>query len=147
MTNMGVVSSVQLQRRAGTTCSCGEALSAATDARLINPMPVCLNWWTAAPCSVWLGPFAATVSALAANVRCLGGCCGTAPTHIRMLADLAADRFVPRPKGENRPCLVVTSRSDVEFGSIDPVIIGERINPTGKADLTAELQRLKPVAS
>jgi 5-methyltetrahydrofolate--homocysteine methyltransferase len=149
MTNMGV-------DFIGSNCSAGpeqlvlvaEALSAATDLPvLIQPnagLPELVDGSTVfrlAP-----EPFAATVSALAGKgVRCLGGCCGTTPAHIRMLADLAADRFVPRPKGENRPCLVVTSRSTaVEFGFDRPCrVIGERINPTGKADLTAELQRLE----
>lgn len=91
-------------------------------------------------------PFATAVSILAAEgVRCLGGCCGTTPEHIRTLASLVADSFVPQPKRDNRPCLVVTSRSvAVEFGFDRPCrVIGERINPTGKADLAAELQRLE----
>lgn len=91
-------------------------------------------------------PFAEAVSVLAAEgVRCLGGCCGTTPDHIRVLAALCEGKFTPRPERGNRPCLVVSSRSEaVEFGFDRPCrIIGERINPTGKADLTAELQRLE----
>lgn len=91
-------------------------------------------------------PFAATVSTLAAEgVACLGGCCGTTPEHIKALSALCAGRVAPRPGAADRPCLVVTSRSRaVEFGFDRPCrIIGERINPTGKAELTAELQNLQ----
>jgi 5-methyltetrahydrofolate--homocysteine methyltransferase len=91
-------------------------------------------------------PFASTVSTLAAEgVACLGGCCGTTPEHIRALAALCGGRTVARPVREDAPCLTVTSRSvAVDFGFDRPCrIIGERINPTGKAELTAQLQRLE----
>ena len=91
-------------------------------------------------------PFAATVSTLAEiGVSCLGGCCGTTPEHIQALNSLCAGKTVSRSEIFNPPCLVVTSRSRaVEFGFDRPCrIIGERINPTGKAELTAELQRLE----
>ena len=91
-------------------------------------------------------PFAATVSTLAADgVACLGGCCGTTPEHIRALSALCGDRPVSRPAREGGACLTVTSRSvAVDFGFDLPCrIIGERINPTGKAELTAQLQKLQ----
>jgi 5-methyltetrahydrofolate--homocysteine methyltransferase len=91
-------------------------------------------------------PCASTVSTLAAEgVACLGGCCGTTPEHIRALAALCGGRTVARPVREDAPCLTVTSRSvAVDFGFDRPCrIIGERINPTGKAELTAQLQRLE----
>ena len=91
-------------------------------------------------------PFATTVSTLATEgVSCLGGCCGTTPDHIRALNALCAGTTVQRSSLANRPCLTVTSRSRaVEFGFDRPCrIIGERINPTGKAELTAELQRFE----
>ncbi|MBM9532205.1 homocysteine S-methyltransferase family protein, partial [Desulfoprunum benzoelyticum] len=91
-------------------------------------------------------PFAVTVSTLASEgVSCLGGCCGTTPEHIKALSVLCAGKAVTRPQAVDRPCLIVTSRSQaVEFGFDRPCrVIGERINPTGKAELTAELQRLE----
>lgn len=91
-------------------------------------------------------PFAVTVSTLAADgVACLGGCCGTTPEHIKALCALCGDRPVARPAFDDRPCLTVTSRSRaVDFGFDRPCrIIGERINPTGKAELAAQLQRLE----
>ena len=60
----------------------------------------------------------------------LGGCCGTTPDHIRALT--AACRDIPVTPPERKRRTVVSSFSKtVEIGSM-PVIIGERINPTGK---------------
>lgn len=91
-------------------------------------------------------PFASTVATLVADgVTCLGGCCGTTPEHIAALSSLCAGRLVERPALVGVPCLTVTSRSAaVEFGFDRPCrIIGERINPTGKKELTEQLQRLE----
>ena len=91
-------------------------------------------------------PFATAVATLVAEgVACLGGCCGTTPEHISALNSLCAGKTALRPEMADRPCLTVTSRSlAVEFGFDRPCrIIGERINPTGKAELTAELQRFE----
>lgn len=64
------------------------------------------------------------------GVRALGGCCGTTPEHIRAAVEACAS-LAPLPvtaKDET----VVTSWSDaVAFGN-GPLIVGERINPTGK---------------
>lgn len=91
-------------------------------------------------------PFAEAVAGyVREGVRCLGGCCGTTPEHIRVLAAVCADAVPATPVRSTPPCLVVTSRSRaVEFGFDRPCrIIGERINPTGKTALTGELQRLE----
>lgn len=60
-----------------------------------------------------------------------GGCCGTTPGHIRqMTLNCKAIPYTQIPAATKT---VVTSGSRaVEFG-YTPVIIGERINPTGKA--------------
>lgn len=90
-------------------------------------------------------PFARTVSTLAdQGVLCLGGCCGTTPEHIRALGVLCAGKTATSSLLAQPRCLVVTSRSQaVEIGFDHPCrLIGERINPTGKALLSAELQRL-----
>ncbi len=68
------------------------------------------------------------IASLGAHV--LGGCCGTTPAHIEAL--IRATRRLPfrEPTEKNRT--VVTSFSKtVEIGR-RPVLIGERINPTGK---------------
>lgn len=72
------------------------------------------------------------------GVSYLGGCCGTTPAHIRALIDSTGDipDDVPSPKNDT----VVTSYSrSVTLGK-KPVIIGERINPTGKKLLKQALR-------
>jgi len=76
------------------------------------------------------------------GAKCVSGCCGTTPAHISALAARAAGRTWTRPEpAQGRP-LVLTSRSkSVCVGvGLPSVCIGERINPTGKKVLTAELQ-------
>ncbi len=65
------------------------------------------------------------------GVSAVGGCCGTTPEHIRLLDQLR--RGKKPPVRREKDFTVVTSyASAVEIGK-DPVIIGERINPTGKS--------------
>ena len=64
------------------------------------------------------------------GVQVLGGCCGTTPEHIRK--EIASCRPVPfrAPEKKERTVAASFSRA-VEIGP-RPVVIGERINPTGK---------------
>ena len=80
-----------------------------------------------------VGPeeFAAVMETLSAyGVHLMGGCCGTTPDHIRALTTRCRSLpFVPPVKKERT---VVSSYSRaLEIGR-NPVLIGERINPTGK---------------
>ncbi len=70
------------------------------------------------------------------------GCCGTTPAHIAALAKAVAGRRRKRSRPESPSPLVLTSRAaSVPVGFEHPcVIIGERINPTGKKQLSQELQ-------
>ncbi|WP_026836181.1 homocysteine S-methyltransferase family protein [Eubacterium xylanophilum] len=64
------------------------------------------------------------------GVHVLGGCCGTTPDHIRATVEKATKVEYKPPVAKHRT--FVTSFSQcVEIGE-KPVIIGERINPTGK---------------
>lgn len=64
------------------------------------------------------------------GVSYLGGCCGTTPEHIRQMIALCRD--IPDSVPEKKNKTIVTSYSKaVEIGE-KPVVIGERINPTGK---------------
>ncbi|MDY5857522.1 MAG: homocysteine S-methyltransferase family protein [Anaerovoracaceae bacterium] len=68
----------------------------------------------------------------------LGGCCGTTPEHIRMLKE-ACGEITPKPitdKGRT----VVSSYTHAVVVADDPIIIGERINPTGKSRLKQALR-------
>jgi len=64
------------------------------------------------------------------GARVLGGCCGTTARHISAMTT-ACSRLNPKPVA-GRSSTRVSSWSDtVEIGD-DPVVVGERINPTGK---------------
>lgn len=64
------------------------------------------------------------------GVSYLGGCCGTTPEHISAMIELCRDveDSVPEKKNDT----VVTSYSTAVTIGEKPVVIGERINPTGK---------------
>ena len=82
-----------------------------------------------------VGPeeFAGYMKQIAAlGAAAVGGCCGTTPDYIR--AEIAAVRPLPLlpPQGTKQTVIASFSRT-VEIGrAARPVIIGERINPTGK---------------
>ena len=75
-----------------------------------------------------------------AGASVLGGCCGTRPEHIRALAERVRGRKVVLPSVKN--CPVITSeRQNVNISLDSPfMVVGERINPTGKKALQAELR-------
>ena len=60
----------------------------------------------------------------------LGGCCGTDPDYIKALAEAVKDKKA-KEITEKGTTLVSSYTHAVEIGK-KPVIIGERINPTGK---------------
>ncbi|MBO5347433.1 MAG: homocysteine S-methyltransferase family protein [Lachnospiraceae bacterium] len=61
----------------------------------------------------------------------LGGCCGTTPAHIKAMVDKCRD-IAPKPLIEKDMTLVSSYSRAVVLGG-KPMIIGERINPTGKS--------------
>ena len=72
----------------------------------------------------------------------LGGCCGTTPAHIRRLEETFMGRK-PAPAGRRPEGMryLTSERRTVSFGLSDPfLVIGERINPTGKKKLQSELR-------
>ena len=62
------------------------------------------------------------------GVAIAGGCCGTTPDYIRALISGAHVLHTREKKYDT----VVSSYTDAVFFTDDPVLIGERINPTGK---------------
>ncbi len=73
------------------------------------------------------------------GVSYLGGCCGTTPEHIKKMIELCRD--IPANIPEKKNFTLVSSYSQtVEIGK-KPVIIGERINPTGKKLFKEALRR------
>ena len=74
------------------------------------------------------------------GVRVLGGCCGTTPEHMgRLGSDFRAleteERTIKR-------CTLLASRTGfVSFGGeCPPIVIGERINPTGRKKFASEIK-------
>ena len=75
--------------------------------------------------------FASLVSLAAKNgARIVGGCCGTTPEYISSLAE-RINGIKPLPVTKKEHTLVSSYTHAVVFGE-EPVLIGERINPTGK---------------
>lgn len=75
--------------------------------------------------------FAEDVAALVKKgVRVFGGCCGTTPEYIKALAAKTKE-LPPVPVTDKNLTVVSSYTHAVAFGDA-PVLIGERINPTGK---------------
>ncbi len=72
------------------------------------------------------------------GVTLLGGCCGTTPEYIAEAVKQV--KGVPFKHPTEKTETVVSSYLDAVTVSADPVLIGERINPTGKPKLKAALR-------
>lgn len=75
------------------------------------------------------------------GVNFIGGCCGTGPEHIKLLASRFRNRHPARRAIEPPVGISSLSRNVIFTPESSPVIIGERINPTGKKRMTEELER------
>ncbi len=64
------------------------------------------------------------------GVRVMGGCCGTTPDYIRALT-AATSGIAPAPIHPKHKTVISSYTHAVTFGD-EPILIGERINPTGK---------------
>ena len=88
-----------------------------------------------------IGPeeFAALMGEIAdLGVQALGGCCGTTPAHLRKMIETCKSRYFV-PAAQKHRTVVSSFSQAVEIGDA-PVIIGERINPTGKSKFKAALR-------
>lgn len=75
------------------------------------------------------------------GVGIIGGCCGTNPRHIELLARIIADRApAPRPAPTSLTVTGTQRLVELPLGSRRVAVIGERINPTGKKRLQAALR-------
>ncbi len=82
--------------------------------------------------------FAAEVAALVdKGVRVVGGCCGTTPAYIQALTAATAGKQ-PVPLADKGQTVVSSYTHTVSFEE-EPVIIGERLNPTGRKALQKAL--------
>ena len=125
----------------GANCSLGprqlrgvaeELLQKASVPVILKPnagLPKSLNGKTVF--DVTVDEFSDEVAALVKKgVRVVGGCCGTTPEYIASLYSKTSE-LAPVPIADKKITVVSSYTHAIEFGE-SPILIGERINPTGK---------------
>lgn len=76
-----------------------------------------------------------------AGASILGGCCGTAPDYIRGIKAAMGTSRTQKDKGKKPLRYLSSERQTVSFSLEDPfIVVGERINPTGKKKLQEALR-------
>lgn len=137
----------------GANCSLGpahlievvETMAAAVNCPVIvQPnagMPELVNGKTVFP----LSPQDMALSAIRlveAGASYIGGCCGTTPAHIKAMREVLDGSAVDSRVAQNKQLTALTSRSQtIYLGREFPaVIIGERINPTGRKALASDIR-------
>lgn len=136
----------------GANCSCGpaqllpvvEKLHAATTKPIsIQPnagLPRLVDGKTVFPMSPEeMGEWAPKL--IAAGATYLGGCCGTTPAHIRAMHD-AVQHLSPIAPSIRPAAVMLTSRTKTVAvdSTKSPLLIGERINPTGRKKLATDIR-------
>lgn len=75
-----------------------------------------------------------------AGASVIGGCCGTTPEHIKAAYEETKDMELP-PRRKPKKRFLTSERQTIAFGLDDNfIIVGERINPTGKKKLQEQLR-------
>ena len=126
----------------GVNCSLGPAQMLPIAQRLVNAasIPVIVNPNAGLPRvedgkTVYdVGPeeFADIMEQIAdLGIQVAGGCCGTTPAHIHLLKERILKNHPFKPQTHKHRTVVTSFSQVVEIGP-RPVVIGERINPTGK---------------
>ena len=103
-------------------------------------MPQLINKQTVFPLTAEeMGPLMLAI--VDAGASYVGGCCGTTPAHIQSISN-AVKAHAPKERAYIEPKTIITSRTKLlELGhNVKPLIIGERINPTGRKVLAQELR-------
>ncbi len=78
---------------------------------------------------------------IAAGASYLGGCCGTTPVHISAIkAALGPQARAAARTADTRTALASRTQTVYLGAGLPTVIIGERINPTGRKALAAEIR-------
>ncbi|MBQ7332750.1 MAG: homocysteine S-methyltransferase family protein [Clostridia bacterium] len=125
----------------GANCSCGpgELMPVLEEFVSVSSVPVLIKPNAGLPTvvdgkSVYRVSVSDFVSSLEKmlrmGARLIGGCCGTTPEFIAGLRELA-DRIPAAPLSDKNLTVISSYTHAVNFGK-EPVLIGERINPTGK---------------
>lgn len=82
----------------------------------------------------------ACIELVYAGASILGGCCGTTPAHIKELVNVCKDLEIVQPI-ERIKRVLCSERKTIQFTLDDPfIVIGERINPTGKKAFQASIR-------
>lgn len=77
-----------------------------------------------------------------AGASILGGCCGTAPDYIRSIKAAMGTSRTQKDKGKKPLRYLSSERQTVSFSLEDNfIVVGERINPTGKKKLQEALRK------
>lgn len=107
---------------------------------VVNPnagLPVVVNGQTVF--NVEPDEFAQSVRTLVEmGASVVGGCCGTTPAHIRRVVELCGKMEI-QPVTDKK-LTVVSSYNHAVYFTRKPLIIGERINPTGKSKFKQALR-------
>ncbi|MGN0728637.1 homocysteine S-methyltransferase family protein [Treponema sp.] len=83
---------------------------------------------------------AAQEEILNSGASIFGGCCGTTPEHIKAMVEKFSAKKLKKPE-EKFSTFICSYNKSVQAGqNAGPVIIGERINPTGKKKCREALQ-------
>lgn len=77
---------------------------------------------------------------LDSGVSIFGGCCGTTPDHIKTMAEKLSEKKLKASKEKFQSFICSYNKTVQAGGTVGPVIIGERINPTGKKKCKEALQ-------
>jgi len=86
-----------------------------------------------------MAAFAERFASLGAEM--IGSCCGSTPLHTRAISQAISSRK-PVQRKTYFPLRITSRFQTVKMGKdFSPVIIGERINPTGKKELAGEISR------
>ena len=83
--------------------------------------------------------FATSLQTIVEKGACvIGGCCGTTPEHIKAMVEVCREMEIKTPVFKEKT-LVSSYGKTVEFTE-SPIVIGERINPTGKSKFKQALK-------
>jgi 5-methyltetrahydrofolate--homocysteine methyltransferase len=78
------------------------------------------------------------------GVRIIGGCCGTGPAHIEAIKnEIRKTKYETNKKAEIRKTKFASRTRVVELKTGIPLLVGERINPTGRPVFQAEIKEGK----
>ncbi len=80
---------------------------------------------------------------VSAGAAMVGGCCGTTPEHIFELKKAISGMKSPLPKTRKLAALSSAQAGIIFEDAKTPVIVGEKINPTGKKGLQEDLVKKK----